>query len=244
MNNSFVAFFDILGFKDLVEKNSHSDLVQLYTESLYETLDLTDAILPPIYKIITPETEKSLVEIKTFVISDSIILVQNNSSLEGFLTLIAKCQTLASMAMSDGIPMRGGISYGPVSILQNKRGTTIVGRGLTKAYTIEASQKWSGGVIDRDCFDLFPFINGEDLILQLLKNKENPLIVKYNIPLKDSTFKKGYCLNWPQNRLLKNEEFIRSAFTKHKKELPSEKEHKIVENSVLFFTHVQKLLCK
>lgn len=242
MKYSFVAFFDILGFKNLVEKNKHEDLMELYNDSLYETLDLTDSIFSPIYNVITPEAEKDSLDIKTFVISDSIILIQNNFSQRGLLNLIAKCQALVSMAMSDGIPVRGGISFGPVSVIQNKRGTTIVGRGLTKAYTIEASQQWSGGVIDKECFDLFPYANGKDFIQKLLENKENPLIIKYNVPLKESKFKVGYCINWPQNRLLKNENDIRSAFIKHKKEISSEKEQTIVENSVKFFIHVKKLL--
>lgn len=242
MKNSFVAFFDILGFKDLVEKNNHEDLMELYNDSLYVTLDLTDSIFTPIYNAITPDAEKESLDIKTFVISDSIILVQNDFTQRGLLNLIAKSQALASIAMSDGIPVRGGISFGPVSVIQNKRGTTIVGSGLTKAYTIEASQQWSGGVIDKECFALFPYVHGKDFIQKLLENKVNPLIIKYNVPLKGSKYKVGYCINWPQNRLLKNEEDIRAAFLKHKKEIPSEREQEKVENTVKFFNHVKKLL--
>jgi hypothetical protein len=242
MKNSFVAFFDILGFNNIVEKNNHEDLIALYNYSLYETLDLTDNIITPIHRFITPEAEKESLDIMSFVISDSIILVQNNYTQRGLLNLIAKSQALASIAMSDGIPVRGGISFGPVTVLQNKRGTTIVGSGLTKAYKIEVSQQWSGGIVDKECFDLFPFVNGKDLIQKLLEDKVNPLIIKYNVPLKASKFKVGYCINWPQNRLLKNEEDIRAAFLKHKKEIPTEKEKEIVENSVKFFKHVRNLL--
>ena len=60
MKNSFVAFFDILGFENLVKKNKHEDLMELYNDSLYETLDLTDNIFSPIYNVITPEAEKYL----------------------------------------------------------------------------------------------------------------------------------------------------------------------------------------
>ncbi|RYX99707.1 single-stranded-DNA-specific exonuclease RecJ, partial [bacterium] len=84
MKNSFVAFFDILGFKNLVEKNSHEDLLEIYQESLYESLDLTDKYSNPIYTAISPEQEKDSSSIRIFVISDSIILVQeiflNNKS--------------------------------------------------------------------------------------------------------------------------------------------------------------------
>ena len=242
MKNSFVAFFDILGFKNLVEKNSHEDLIELYNYALYETLNMSEKISSQIFDFITPGTEKESLDIKTFVISDSIILIQNNFTQRGFLNLIAKCQVLASTAMSDGIPLRGGISYGPVSIIQNDRGTTIVGRGLTKAYSIEAIQEWSGGIIDPKCFDMFKNVKGQDFIKKLLENKQNPLIIKYNVPLKVSKFKVGYCINWPQFNLLKCEDDIRIAFTKHKKVTDSEKVEIMIENSVKFYSHVKKLL--
>src|SRR5690606_29843378 len=127
MKNSFVAFFDILGFKNLVENNNHKDLIELYEDALYNTLDLTDKHYDPIYSSITPLSELNSLNIKTFVISDSIILVQEDMTQRGLLNLISKCQVLLSSTIADGIPLRGAISFGPVSIMENKRGTTIVG---------------------------------------------------------------------------------------------------------------------
>ena len=39
MKNSFVAFFDVLGFKNLVEKNSHEELMDIYDFGLYESIE-------------------------------------------------------------------------------------------------------------------------------------------------------------------------------------------------------------
>ena len=109
-----------------------------------------------------------------------------------------------SSSLADGIPLRGGISYGPVSIIENKRGTTIVGLGLTKAYNLESSQQWSGGVVDKECFELFKGETGDSIIQTLLSDKLNPLIIKYNIPLKDFKFKIGYGFCWPKFNSIKN----------------------------------------
>jgi len=38
MENKFVGFFDILGIKNLVEKNSHEKLVKIYQEVLLDTV--------------------------------------------------------------------------------------------------------------------------------------------------------------------------------------------------------------
>ncbi len=244
MKNSFVAFFDILGFKNMVEKNSHEDLMEIYEEYLYENLNLTENLFDPIYQIITPESEKKSLDIRTFVISDSIILVQNDMSQRGFLNLVAKCQVLLSSSLSDGIPLRGALSYGPVTIIENQRGTTIVGRGLTKAYTLESIQQWSGGIIDKECFDLFPGVNAQQFIQKLIENKENPLIIKYNIPLKENKFVSGFGFNWPQYNLLKNENDVLCAFTKHKKEVASEKEKLMIENTIKYFLHGKKIIQK
>jgi hypothetical protein len=241
MKNSFVAFFDILGFKNLVEKNSHEDLIDIYKESLYESLDLTEKYTNPIYTAISPEQEKDSSSIKIFVISDSIILVQENLTILGFYFLLARCQVLLSTSLADGIPLRGAISYGPVSIIEN-RGTTIVGRGLTRAYTFEASQNWSGGMIDPECFKILNPQNPQAIIESLLKDKVNPLIIKYNIPLKDSKYISGFGFNWPKYALIRNEEDVLNSFTKHKKEVFSSKEELMIENTLKYYRHVKTLL--
>ena len=244
MKDSFVAFFDILGFKNLVDRNSHEDLIEIYEESLYENLNLTDKYFDPIYKIITPLNETNSLHIKTYVISDSIILVQPDLTKRGFVNLIAKCQVLLASSLADGIPLRGALSYGPLSILENSRGTTIVGRGLTKAYSLESLQQWSGGIIDEECFGLFLEEPAESLINNLLSNSKNPLIIKYRIPLKENKFTDGYGFNWPQYNLLNNENDVTSAFTKHKKKISSEKETLMIENTVKYFHHAKSLIQK
>jgi hypothetical protein len=241
MKNSFVAFFDILGFKNLVEKNNHEDLINIYRETLYTSLDLTEKYANPSYTGITLEQEKESTSIRTFVISDSIILIQERITVQGFFFLLARCQILLSTSLVDGIPLRGAVSYGPVSIIEN-RGTTLVGRGLTKAYTLETSQNWSGGMIDPECFKILNPQNPQIIIQSLLKDKRNPLIVKYNIPLKDLKYVSGYGFNWPTHVYLKSESDVRKSFTKHKKEISSSKEELMIENTLKYFLHVKKLL--
>lgn len=236
MKNSFVAFFDVLGFKNLVEKNSHEDLIDIYEFGLYKSLDISEEYTNLIFKYITPENELDTLKVKIYVISDSVIFIQEDMSERGLLYIISYCRMLIGSALADGIPIRGGLSFGPVTI-DNRRGTTVVGLGLTKAYNLESKQQWAGGIIDKECFEIVTkktsgFLDG------LINNKKNPIIAKYNVPLKDGTFNEELVFDWTIYNLIKNEDFIKQAFSKHNKEIIPEVESKI-ENTITFFNEMK-----
>ena len=75
MKNSFVAFFDVLGFKNLVEKNSHEELMDIYDFGLYESINQAEKMTNLILKAITPANELESLQVKIYVISDSIIFI-------------------------------------------------------------------------------------------------------------------------------------------------------------------------
>lgn len=236
MKNSFVAFFDILGFKNMVEKNSHEDLMEIYETGLYECLDNSEEATNLILGMITPPNEMESLKIKIYVISDSIIFIQDNLTQRGLLYIISYCRMLIGSAMADGIPIRGGLSFGPVTV-QNKRGTTIVGEGLTKAYNLENKQQWAGGIIDKECFDIVPKEN-VNIIELLIKNKKNPIITNYYVPMKDGTSKEELVFDWTIYELIKNDNDIISSFGKHNKEINDDVKTKI-DNTVKFFNETK-----
>ena len=236
MENSFVAFFDILGFKNMVEKNSHEELMEAYEFGLYESLDTAEKMTNLVMGMITPPNELESLKIQIYVISDSIIFIQNTLTQRGLLYIISYCRMLIGSAMADGIPIRGGLSFGPVSI-ENKRGTTIVGLGLTKAYNLESKQQWAGGIVDKECFEIVPKEN-EDLVNHLINNKKNPIITKYNVPQKDGSVKEELAMDWTIYELIKSEEDIRASFSKHNKEINEDVEIKI-KNTIDFYNNVK-----
>lgn len=236
MKDSFVAFFDILGFKNMVEKNSHEELMVIYNDSLYESLDFAEKATNMVFTMITPPDELESLKIKMYVISDSIIFIQDVITQRGLLYIISYCRSLIGSAMADGIPIRGGLSFGPITV-ENKRGTTVVGLGLTKAYNLESKQQWAGGIVDKECFDIVPKEN-TDLINHLINNKKNPIITKYNVPLKDGTSKEELVMDWTIYEMIKNENNIREAFSMHNKEINEDVQIKI-ENTVKFYNEVK-----
>lgn len=226
MENKFVAFFDILGFKNLVERNSHEKLVKIYQEVLLDTVSEIKRLGLEIHK--NDKTAlKALESIKQFIISDSIILIQNDCTHRGLFFITLQAKVLLQMAMEEGIPLRGAISVGPVTILESF-GTTIIGQGLVNAYSLEGIQNWSGAIIDDKCFKIHP---KDNLFLEILDVK-TPLFGIYKVPTKLQEVKDYHVINWVKdNQTLKE---IGKAFLKHGKELNQEKEIQLVSNTLEF----------
>lgn len=239
MNKSFVAFFDILGFKDLVSNNSHDELLEIYDFALYDTLETMIPILKTIYGIIPQLGTKEIDTLEICVISDSIIIIQKDTSTKGFLYLLAVSRIILSSAMGGGIPLRGGISIDEVSVIKNEYGTTILGKGLTKAYEIESSQSWSGAIVSKECFDYLKEPESKDLAERLINAEGAILIRKYKAPFKNEE-KEELVIEWTRYDLIKSENDVIQAFSKHNKSTNSDRTRTIIDNTVDFYRWMQK----
>lgn len=240
MNKSFVAFFDILGFKDLVSNNSHEELFEIYDFALYDTLKSMIPILKTVYGFFPQLGTKEIDTLEIYIISDSIIIVQKDTSTKGFLYLLAVSRIILSSAMGGGIPLRGGISVGEVSVIKNEYGTTILGKGLTKAYEIESNQSWSGAIVSKECFDFLKEPDSKDLAERLIKAEREILIRKYNVPSKNGE-KEEYVVEWTEYYLIKSEKDVIQAFSKHNKSTDLERTQKIIENTVKFYRWMKNI---
>ena len=234
MKNSFVAFFDILGFKNLVEKNSHEDLMEMYEFSINKAIGLAEDVSNSIFKVLIPNEHKNFLQVKIYIISDSIILVQEEMTELGLMSLLHYSQCILGLFMADGIPARGAISFGQITIQENK-GTTIFGLGLTKAYNLEAKQEWSGCIIDKECFDVALNLN-PSFIENLLQHS---IITKFNVPIKDGVLIDQYVVDWTLYNLKNGAEDVRIAFSKNKKEINDSVSVKI-ENTLHFYNTIIK----
>lgn len=232
---SFVGFFDILGFKELVSNNSHNYLIWLYKKVLYEQLDERMPMQRFIYSLIPPIGSTSFDSIRIQVISDSIIVVQNDTTQKGLLCLIAFCKVLMQSCMEDGMPLRGGISAGLLSQLENKYGRTVLGDPLVNAYSLESKQNWSGAILDPICFDLLSDGGGDGLRSRLLGATSNILIHQYKVPFKDGTYKMSLCIDWTDYEPLKDAAVVERSFERHKKTTVEETVKVKIRNTVDYF---------
>lgn len=244
-DNCYVGFLDILGFKDLVEKNSHDELIGIFETIIDQVLSKRiDEFNLPKEGPFGLQGEQYLVE--TLFISDSIILWTKNETPRAFVKLILMILDIIAISFLAGIPLRGGISNGPISTYKRNNNTTIIGRGLTNAYLIEANQNWSGCIIDESAIEEFnkqneKFNSGEGVTFEDLKNILG-VITEYSVPLKSGKVEKQNVINWTKNKNILGEmtiDDVRKSFSRHNKFVNDWRVEQIISNTVNFFVELK-----
>jgi len=248
INSCYIAFFDILGFKDLVNNNSHEYLKKLY----FKDFDFSiSASLSDVNASINGPIEKA---INSMTISDSIIFWTNNDSLESFFVIFRAASTLMITSLSMGLPLRGSITTGELSMSHgfydynnSSIKSSLIGKSLVNAYELEKQQNWSGCIIDDKCIKLYleaikkRKLSEEDPngISNLLKSDS---IVKYNVKLKDKVCSK-YVINWSKGGIFNHYSVkeLENEFSKHNKKIERDDVKKKIENTIDFYKKMKNI---
>jgi hypothetical protein len=190
-DNRFVAFLDLLGFKDKVMRNSHDDI---YSE-LNKISSLKKSIESSVTKdIITKNFEDVDIYIVSF--SDSIVLFSKNDSIDNFKFFTFALRSIFASTIRNKIALKGGISHGTISL--NKSEQIYFGQPIIDAYLIEEDVNYFG-VVCHNSIDKYLKEN-ENLDVEILSNGYKFV----NTPLKCGTIN-HYNLDWYYTALLENE---------------------------------------
>lgn len=125
-SSGYVAFLDILGFKEICRNKSCEEIKALFDDIQmlkYDYCNYFGALL-------VPQSVIDNVEIK--IISDSIIVTAPDGE-DGIVFMLWFCSTLQNKMLNCGVILRGGISYGTYYVYDN----TVFGPALVEAYEIE-----------------------------------------------------------------------------------------------------------
>ncbi|QJD87608.1 hypothetical protein [Cohnella herbarum] len=236
-DEKFIAFLDILGFRDMVNSNSHNDLEKIIESVIERNVLRAEKNVNKTLR----DLKYDDVQISFLTLSDSIIIWTGDKNALSFVGFIMIVNILSAALMYDGVPIRGGISCGPISIKQDKR-QYLYGKGIVKAYNIEKKQDWSGVVIDPEVLKLDELYNSKEI--ELLRSHNH--IVDYKVPNKSGEMCEQPCLNWPtglqllskMNRLEKID--IRSKFEMHKKSINDWGVENKILNTIRFYNWVQE----
>jgi hypothetical protein len=109
----FVLFVNILGFKDLVAKKTHDAILQKLTALAKSIESLQgDKIANTLNKIhkISPDQSRAV----TF--SNSMIFFTKSGELEDAFKILVDAHAIQVFALKHGIPIKGAISYGEISV--------------------------------------------------------------------------------------------------------------------------------
>jgi len=161
----FVCFLDIMGFKDMVMRNSHKEIYKLLTNLSKHRKTLENAgKLPENYD------SDSL---KTVSFSDSIVVFTKDDRPECFELMTYAVSWLFSQALKDGIPMKGAIAFGEMSV--NISSQIFFGQPLIDAYLLEEEVKYYGISVHNTVEKYFADYNVKDEIKEHYIDCQTPL---------------------------------------------------------------------
>jgi hypothetical protein len=171
----FIAFIDILGFKNMVEKSESgtgmqlselmSILSSLSNERTVDQIKRSGACICPTSQHI----DKDL-NFKVTQISDCAI-ISSEVSPAGIINLVYHCWGAAMNLMMQGIMCRGYITRGMIYHKNNQ----VIGSGYQKAYKNESTV----GAFSRHADDLgTPFIEIDPIVCSFVRNETDPCVIE------------------------------------------------------------------
>jgi hypothetical protein len=167
--DKFIAYFDIMGFKDFLFRNPH-DTVLKKMESL-------NTVLNPIYnafeKRLQGEEEDPMFHslIRPLVFSDSIIFISNSNTENDLNTLLLNCLWFIEKCIIVNIPVKGSISLGLFTA--DIEQSLYFGRPLIDAFYLQESIKFYGCIVDNTVEQFVKVTNSEYF---------NDALVQYKTP--------------------------------------------------------------
>lgn len=138
--NRFVAFFDIMGFKDLVERNSHSEVVS--------KLQLLKTTLKALEIANSKDSLKQydVGETKSITFSDSIVIFSESNTEKDANKILLDSGFLINKALEYKIGIKGAISYGEVTV--DFENSLFFGRPIIDAYLLHDQLHMYSAVLD------------------------------------------------------------------------------------------------
>ncbi|MFZ1705871.1 MAG: hypothetical protein WAT79_16110 [Saprospiraceae bacterium] len=168
-DDRFVAFLDILGFKDLVMRKSH--------EEIYQSLNQISKSKKLIEKAALELDSVGDAEVYVVSFSDSIVIFSKNDSIENFRYFLFATRWLFTGAFNKQIPIKGAIAHGEISL--NKTEQIYFGQPIIDAYLMEEDVNYMGVVAHNSIDEYVANINNQEE-----KDKFKNLLIEEKTPLK------------------------------------------------------------
>ncbi len=183
-NDRFVAFLDIMGFKERLQRDG-DDKVKKMLESLLPTIDYVETMAK------YASTNKAGPAIKHIIFSDSIIVVSNDKSQQAFNWIIFDTKLIIYNAIIQSIPIKGAIAFGMQTADFTK--SLHFGRPLIDAHELQNELQLYGIVLHHTCEK---YLNDPDFIKKSsVKRLSDIDITNYLVPMKSGKIS-HYLVNW------------------------------------------------
>ena len=246
----YVAFLDVLGFKDMVENSCHTKLYNVYKNLFISNAEM--ALSNGKYKVVEGQdgevavADLSEIQVQCLVVSDSVILWANDASMKSFIDICVTAGRLVLAGVYTGLPMRGAISMGELSSISASAGQgnalnvqTVFGLGLVQAYREERRHEWAGIVVEDHCIENYQQQSKaaalESEVADLEYLTKVGLLRCYDVPLKNETLESRWTVNWPKlNRGGVTERAVRESFGRHNKATQDSSVQRKIANTLAY----------
>lgn len=154
--NRFVAFFDILGFKDLVMRNTHKNIYEILYKIAEERHRLENMNNEHDFNLVDfMDTDVYIVNF-----SDSIIIFSKNDDINNFNYFNFIVTYLFSYIIDLGLPLKAGVAHGEISV--NKQTQIYFGQPIIDAYLIEEDVNYLGIVAHHSLDNYYKDLNNDE----------------------------------------------------------------------------------
>jgi hypothetical protein len=175
----FVAFLDIMGFKDMVFRRTNNSVYKMllsFRPAVLATEKDIQFISPTNNRIIT----------KTVMFSDSIIIITNDDSEDAALNIIYDVGMIIISALKEKIPMKGAIAYGKQTA--DFKNSLHFGKPLIDAFELQNELKLYGVIMHHTMEKRIEKFSNKHLL-------DNLLMCKYPVPMKNGEIN-HYMVDW------------------------------------------------
>jgi hypothetical protein len=156
--NRYVAFIDIMGFKDMVARTPHIDI--------YDLMKRIESKKKYINGIGWKGNKSELVRTTTY--SDSIMLYSKEDSYDSLYSLICTVAAFTNELFLECIPHKGAIAYGFMTL--DTENSIYFGQPLIDAYLLQEELYFYGIVVHASAENEMEIFKKEDLLIPFCKN--------------------------------------------------------------------------
>lgn len=155
---TFIAFFDVLGFKEIINNNDLPEMKRLFGHLLRDTQTALsgETFVQLNQGTIVPDLKNQ--KVNCLHISDSIVFWTNGQTEEDFKELVSVCYSFYWRSLQTTFPLRGCLTYGEIDFNPDTIRTTggvnfynysLIGKGLVDAYLKAESIEYAGCLLDK-----------------------------------------------------------------------------------------------
>jgi len=228
-----VAFFDILGYKNIINNNKIESVAELISCELLEIPNRVHKFIRKKFSALLEDNKKALdnldEKLSVVLISDSILLTLNidkngygdsEKTIWSWLIFIIACRKLMTTMFEQGLPVKGAIDCGQFFVKDH----CFAGKTIVNAYDLANDLELSGCVLTPHASDRVKeaLQSANDTAL---KSFFDEILFEYLTPLKGSEEKMLTIIDLP---ILTNnfhedlKQIVVNSFQAHNKDIPGE----------------------